>query len=255
MNLFFQIKTRGSCNPVFGCRIHINLCPPGRSYTPLTPKDHTTPRYECRPVKSCRGYSNGPRVPGKYEVFDSNMNPFNVFCDFDPKTKMSWTLIQSYQFQYKSIFNHAYYGDKPMNEDTPRWDKYRLSKFRMQSIQNDSSQFRVTCKYDTDGVVYTDYLRATKKQIDIMRSLTTSCTRVEYINYRGQNCSKCTANIHQPSLVNNILHLHTKSRCEFQPKRSSWDDEISFGWYGDYNTENRCSSSSMATTQTWFGGN
>lgn len=187
-------------------------------------------------------------------MFDDNTNPFDVFCDFDPKTKTSWTLVQSYQFRYKATFNRVYHSDTPINEETPRWDKYRLSKFRMQSIQDDSNKFRITCKYDTDGVVYTDYLRATKKQIDIMRSLTTSCTRVEYIDYRGQNCSNCTANIHNPSYFN-ILHLHTKSICEFQPKRSSGYDEISFGWYGSYSIENRCSSSSTATTQTWLGGN
>jgi hypothetical protein len=34
-------------------------------------------------VKSCRGYVNGKRVPGLYMVFDDNMNPFHVFCDFE----------------------------------------------------------------------------------------------------------------------------------------------------------------------------
>ena len=237
------------------CRIYANLCPPGTNYTPLIPRDLTTPRYVCDPLKSCRGHSEGARVPGKYQVFDDNMDPFEVFCDFDPKTKTSWTLVQSYQFQYKYQFNRRYPRNMPVNEDTPRWDKYRLSKFRMHSIQDDSDQFRVTCKYDTDGVVYTDYLRATKKQIDVMHYYysASSCNQVEYINYRGESCSKCTASIHQTHYK--ILHLHTKSRCEFQPKRSSGHDAISFGWYGDYEEESRCSSSPMATTQTWLGGN
>ena len=178
------------------------------------------------------------------------MDPFEVFCDFDPKTKTSWTLVQSCQFYCKIQFSNPYSINMPVNEDTPRWDEYRLSKFRMNSIQDDSDQFRVTCKYDTDGVVYTDYLRATKKQIDVMYDHSASCTQVEYINYLGESCSKCTAYIHQTNV--RILHLHRNWRCEFQPKRSSGN---TFGWYGDYEEESRCLSSRMATTQTWLGGN
>ena len=193
-------------------------------------------------------------MPGKYWVFDDNMNPFEVFCDFDPTTNATWTLVQSYQFKYKSNFNTAYSSDKPVNEDTPCWDEYRLSKSRMQSIQDDSNKFRVTCKYDTDGVVYTDYLQVTKKQIDLLVFAKGQCRFVEYIDIRGQNCSKCTAYIHQSS---NVLHFHARSSCAFQPKSSPGcknHGDISFGWYGCYNPENRCSSSFTATTQTWLGG-
>jgi hypothetical protein len=63
-------------------------------------------------------------VPGKYWVFDDNMNPFEIFCDFDPTTNATWTLVQSYQFKYKSIFNTAYSTDLPVSEDTPRWEAY-----------------------------------------------------------------------------------------------------------------------------------
>ena len=192
------------------------------------------------------------------------MNPFEIFCDFDPTTNATWTLVQSYQFKYKSIFNTAYSTDLPVSENTPRWEAYRLSKSRMQSIQDVSNKFRVTCKYDTDGVVYTDYLQVTKKQINLLifpKSSKGQCRFVEHIDIRGQDCSKCTAFIHQYS---NLLHFHAVSSnedtdsCAFQPKSSPGCEnygDISFGWYGCYNTENRCSSSVTATTQIWLGGN
>mgnify|MGYP002803582578 CR=1 FL=1 len=101
-------------------------------------------------------------------MLDDSMNPFKVFCDFDSKTNATWTLVQSYQFRYYNKFRTPYFQNSPVNEETPCWDEYRLSKSRMQSIQDDFVKFRITCKYDTDGVVYTDYLQAAKKQIDIL---------------------------------------------------------------------------------------
>ncbi len=200
-------------------------------------------------------------------MLDDNMVPFKVFCDFDPITNTTWTLVQSYQFRYTSTFNTPYFKDRPVNEVTPRWDRYRLSKSKMQSVQDDSNKFRVTCKYDTDGVVYTDYLQVGKKQINIFTEYSSlPCTFVEYINIRGQNCSKCTACIHQTGV--NVLHFHSVSsyysetrKCGFRPESTpecgdgKGYGDISFGWYGCYNPENRCSSSKSATTQTWLGGN
>ena len=155
------------------------------------------------------------------------------------------------------------YQNSPVNEDTPRWDKYRLSKSIMQSIQDDSNQFRITCRYETDGVVYIDYLRATRERFDIMKSYPSyalRCKFVEYINIGGQNCSKCTVVIHQGP-----LHVHgvassnpDTTKCEFKAISSPQCErrgETYFGWYDCYGSENRCTSSPTATTQTWLGNN
>ena len=154
-----------------------------------------------------------------------------------------------------------------MNEETPCWDEYHLSKSRMQSIQDDSVKFRITCKYDTDGVVYTDYLQAAKKQIDILTyqieySYQWRCKFVDYINVGEQNCSKCTAAIRQSR--NTVLHFnaigsyYTTRACSFRARsgaRCYNRGDISFGWYYCYNPKNRCASSQLATTQTWLGDN
>ena len=210
------------------------------------------------PIKSCRGYANGDRIPGKFEILDDNMKPFEVFCDFDKNSSMTWTLIQSYQLKYKSEIIQQFY-DKPINEDSPAFDLYRLSTSRMKSIQQDSSKWRITCQYDTDGTVYTDYVRGSNDEINILTDLGEICMRVEYIDIRGQNCENCSAFIAQ----SNYQNLHFDSyysgieNCEFKPKNSlscRKSGEDNFGAYNCRNPAHRCSASSTSTTQTWFGG-
>jgi hypothetical protein len=261
------------CNRVSACQFHDHLCQNDGSYVPLTPTDYTTPRYKCQcltgytgrlcqhAIKSCRAYSNGPRVAGNYQVFDDNMKPCEVFCDFDLKFSKVWTLVSSYQLQNKANFNEAYFKDWPVNENTPRWDEYRLSKPRMQSVQNDSSKFRVTCKYDTDGLNYTDYLEAKNEHIDVLNivdqqtSSTVACSLVDYVNIRGDNCGFCTMILYQ-----NVYTFHADSSrtdgCDFQStgaEKCGGIGEDNFGLYNCVNPAYRCSSSADATTQLWFG--
>ena len=210
-------------------------------------------------VKSCRGYINGSRVPGKYKVFDGNMNLFEVFCDFDTNSTMAWTLIQSYQLQNNDQFKgHSFRLDHPVQENTPVWDSYRLSKSRMQSIQEDSSKWRMTCRYDTDGVSYTDYVRGSNDKVDILKYDKLSCQKMEFINIRGYRCTSCTATAAQDN--NNMLHFDSEKsyrHCSFKPLASSSCNsgygEDNFGYYNCKNPAHRCTSSPTSTTQTWFG--
>ncbi|XP_028416284.1 uncharacterized protein LOC114540214 [Dendronephthya gigantea] len=195
------------CNTRPFCRLQDGVCHNNAKYVIITPSDYTTRRFKCicppgytgdlcqyGPRRSCRGYVDGNRVSGTYQVHDSNMNPFDVFCHFDQNSTMTWTLVQSYQFQNTSFRTLSFLLDSPVNENKPRWDAYRLSKSRMQSIQDDSSQFRMTCKYDTDGMVYRDFVQATKSQVDIMIAPQKSyaCAVVDAINVRGHSCSNCS---------------------------------------------------------------
>ena len=187
------------------------------------------------------------------------MELFDVFCDFDLNSTNAWTLIQSYELQNKNTFAQMFPIDFAVNSTSPRWDAYRLSKSRMQSIQEDSSKFRVTCNYDTDGVVYRDYLQVATDQVDILTHASGgSCILVEQIDIRGESCKNCTALIFQ----NSHLPLHSDSynlaswNCEFQPTgglscRGSGEDN--FGFYDCANLAHRCSSAQSSTTQTWFG--
>ena len=59
----------------------------------------------------------------------------------------------------------------------------------MKSIQEDSNKFRVTCNYNTEGVVYRDYLQVATHQLNILTATNLdSCILVERINIRGQGC-------------------------------------------------------------------
>ena len=268
----FGLTNSASCTRIPECRK--NPCQNSASYVSLTPTDYTTPRYKCLcspgyagnlcqyMVRSCRGYMNGNRVRGKYKVFDDNMNLFEVFCDFELNTTMTWTLVQSYEQRVRDTFKFkSYIVDFPIHQDSPRWDSYRLSKSRMQSIQDNSSKLRVTCKYDTDGLVYRDYLQVTKKEIDILTfKNNTQCPLVELIDVRGQSCSNCTASLSQWNYILHSDSFYAANRsCQFRPtgvKRCTGTyTEDNFGYYGCINTAHRCSSSETATTQTWLGSN
>ena len=212
-----------------------------------------------KPIRSCRGYGNGSRVAGNYIVLDVNNTSFEVFCDFDKNSSMTWTLIQSYSIKNNDYFTQrSLYISYPQNENDPSWSRYRLSKSRMESIQQDSTKWRVTCRYETDGVLYTDYLRVSKAELDILTNIGAQCVNVEYINVRGQNCTGCTAYIRQSPTQ--ILHFKSEasSQCNFMPfgEQVCKKDYIIgyyFGFYNCKNSEHRCSSSNETTTQNWLG--
>ena len=215
-----------------------------------------------QPIKSCRGYSNGSRVPGNYTVINSDLGPFQVFCDFDSDSPMTWTLILSYKLENREDFRTPLFTDSPINQNEPSWSRYRLSKSEMESIQEDSTQWRITCRYETDGVVYTDYVRALNNEANILHTydISTSCVKVEYINVRDQSCTQCTVMFWQ---TNNYGIFHFDSyyenfySCSFKTSgylECNRDGEDNFGWYYCNNYRHRCSSSDEATTQTWFGG-
>ena len=133
----------------------------------------------------------------------------------------------------------------------------------MQSIQEDSIKFRFTCNYDTDGVVYRDYLQAATDQLDILRSAngSGSCILVEQINIRGQSCENCTALISQDGPEKFGLHSDSYYSfyfgCEFRPNGSLPCGDLgedNFGLYSCVNKAHRCSSSQSSSTQTWCGG-
>ena len=139
-----------------------------------------------QPIRSCKSYGKRSRVPGKYTVLDVNDKPFKVFCDFDNTSSMTWTLIQSYQLKNNNNMKWLPLSkDFPRNENSPSWSYYRLSQSRMKSIQADSTKWRLTCRYDTDGVVYTDYVRGLNVETDIISQNNSACVKTEYINVRG----------------------------------------------------------------------
>ena len=224
-----------------------------------------------QPIKSCHGYiggtadhANGNNAPasGKYTIIDDMDKPFQVFCDFNrwtfDGTIMSWTLIQSYQLRNKDDFQRKSFDiDHPKNEETPQWESYRLSISKMKSIQKDSSQWRMTCRYETDGLNYTDYMEGLKTKVDILSFREKGCKEVEFINVRGYNCAHCEAMLKQTrGLAFHHDSLHSFENCTFKPQNSKKcfrNREDNFGLYRCVNPIHRCSMDEESTSQTWLG--
>ena len=216
-----------------------------------------------QPIRSCRGFGKRSRVAGNYTVLDVKNNTFEVFCDFDRNSYMTWTLIQSYSIKNNEVFyRKSLYSS--YSQTDPSWSRYRLSKSRMESIQQDSTKWRVTCRYETDGVLYTDYLRVSNEELNILTFENSGkCVRVEYIDVRSQHCNNCTVYMRQQS--NYLVHFFLKEgegdECEFKPFLEPswvWEDGsykrgYYFGHYFKVDSRHRCSSSADATTQTWLG--
>ena len=144
--------------------------------------DHTKPRFRCvcavgytgelcqQPIRSCRAYAKGNRVPGVYMVRGMNDRLYEVFCDFDTDTMMAWTLVQSYTLKNNVYFyTRSLLTDVAVNQEIPTdFSMYRLSRTRMLLIHEDSTKWRMTCDYETNGVKYDDYVRGSKESFDIL---------------------------------------------------------------------------------------
>ena len=123
------------------------------------------------PPRSCKDVMIVKQVKttGIYNITDQQNISFPVYCDFGSKSGFAWTLIQSHSLLNNDAFNTKalYLHDMPVNQDAPEWNNYRLSMFRMKSIQDVSTHWRATCNFPTDGVDYHDYWRVSLKNVDL----------------------------------------------------------------------------------------
>ena len=269
-----------SCLQETNCCLTSRPCLNGGACQPTFPSEILhTPRFKCacppgyrgdrceKPMKSCRGYLHRMRsdtLSGNYTIIDENNKSFLVFCDFtwnnSDSTRVAWTLIQSYELRNKENVSKPFFQDTPQNSETPNWHSYRLSRTRMHSIQKDSTKWRMTCQYGTEGLNRTDYVEGLKRNVDILVFNGSECKRVEFINVRGYGCEACEALIRQKDTK--AFHhdsLRSYERCMFKPNESitcknSSRSEDNFGWYKCANERHRCSRDTGSTSQTWLGG-
>ena len=144
-----------------------------------------------------------------------------------------------------------------MNQNSFTWNKFRLSLPIMNSTLSRSTHFRVTCNFNTDGLVTKDYLRAKTTDLNILLLNRQPCVKMEYINIRGYDCYNCTALMTQTI----DWHLHASSlyvgACQFTSARNDSVElpsgEDNFGFYQTINPLHRCTSGNNGTTQWWFG--
>ncbi|KAL9951374.1 hypothetical protein ACROYT_G044027 [Oculina patagonica] len=225
------------------------------------PDDYTGQRCErIKHPRSCTDLvTNGVKISGMYNVYDSQNNPFQVFCDFDSEVDFVWTLVQSFSLGNNNQFTEKRFGvDFPVNEDDGaiNWEIYRLSLSRMQSIAGVSTHLRATCNFPEDGLVYTDYARAQLEGHDLFGVWTTAeCRMYELVNIRGIECRNCTAGTHQKT--DRMWHISSYRSasvgCEFDGTIGCVTGEQNFGRYMATNPAFRCTSNPDSTTQHWIG--
>ena len=199
-----------------------------------------------------------PKRSTVYTLYDpANKAFYQTFCDFT-SYGFVWTLLDSF-----SLANKNHYKDQPLFEHHPvnqnsfKWNKFRLSLSIMNSTLSHSTHFRATCKFDTDGLVTRDYLRGKTTDFNILLLKGEACLKMEYINIRGHDCYNCTVKMTQRTTWHIHCDSHYLDRCQFTSAISGSvrgrGGEDNFGFYDTINSLHRCSSTNDATTQWWFG--
>ena len=198
-----------------------------------------------------------PKNSTVYTLYDPASKSFyQTFCDHTSENGFVWTLLESFSLANNDFKNRPFLKDYPVNQNSFKWNKFRLALPIMNSTLSHSTHLRATCNFSTDGLVTTDYLRAKTAYLNILQLNGESCVKMEYINIRGYDCYNCTALMGQRSR----RHLHTDSSdeyCQFKNASNgsvkSGRGEDNFGYYHTINSLHRCTSGDNATTQWWFG--
>ena len=208
---------------------------------------------------------NGALQSGVYEINDHDDVRYQVYCDLSSELGMAWTLVISQAFSNRNLeyFKNPLSMNYPINHKSPRWDAYRLSLLQMNKLKFGSSHWRITCNFNTDGLIYRDYVRARFDDFDAINFESHGkgqCRKVEYMNVRGHNCTGCTSYWWQtkdPVKRNFLHHDSSYNKCEFGETTGAVSSEDNFGWYDSKykaNKKFRCTSALIATTNHWFGG-
>lgn len=235
---------REMCLPKF--KRFMCVCPPGN-----TNGCEQLPR-SCFDIARILGFSP---ADGLYHVYDSEDNLYQVYCDFSSEPRYAFTLIESFSFAHRNIFNTlGFYADSPLGQDSFNWVKYRLPKKRMQVIANHSTHLRSTCNRPV-AFSFTDYLRVKLQELNLFQIFSAKCPRYERMSFAGHECFNCTVGTWQ--VANEHFHISnyysvSLAGCEFG--YTGFNQQL-FGFYpvsanpGSFS----CCNSDESTTQFWIG--
>ena len=157
---------------------------------------------------------------------------FQTFCDLTSENGFVWTLLESFSLANKKDFkSRSFLQDYPLNENSFKWNKFRLSRPKMNSTLSHSSHFRATCNFNTDGLVTTDYLGAKTTDLNILLLNKDSCVKMEYINIRGYDCDNCTAKM--TKIIHWHLHFNSEKLVSYQVEKITLGTTIQPPLYTD----------------------
>ena len=200
----------------------------------------------------------GAKTNGFYSVAGENGETLSVYCDFESEPGSAWTLVISWSLENKNLpafQSQPLTENVPVNEKTPNWVAYRLSKANMAILKSKSTHWRATCSFNTVKVDYRDYVRGSFKDLDITTYLGDGvCKKIEYINIRGNVGYQTTVDFWQKKNLYIITIDSSIKGCQFDARPGVVPSEDNFGYYHTINRKFRCSQYSDSTTQYWFGG-
>ena len=209
--------------------------------------------------QSCLDYlKKGYKSDGFYKIRDFNANRIiTVYCDLTSEPGSAWTLVMSFALKNRQVEQFKKKGlqqDAPVNENSPNWEIYRMSKSQMSYLKSQSTHWRATCSYPKNKVDYRDYVRAKFSDFDVMTFTDRGiCKKVEFINIRGHQCAQCTSKWWQQNTY--MAHIDSSSSgCKLDARTGSVSGEDNFGSYWPFNKKFRCTASRLSTTNWWFGG-
>ena len=227
-----------------------------------------------QPIKSCTDvYNYLSQMSGAYTVLDSNLMPYEVYCDFDLSIGIIWTLVQSHSFanattglKYIASFS-ALFKNHPLSEDRIEWRGYRLANERMKTILENVEFILFTCNYDKSLYLYaTDFAQVNLQNfdgdlLDDTQSTQSSVVMIERGSIGGQYFQNCKTWMKQNKLEPLHIEMYKDySGCSgFSPLQNSTLCN-SYNYFGNYllgflclDSSHRCLESSGSTTQIWFG--
>ena len=135
-------------------------------------------------------------VSGFYRIITGEGKTLTVFCDLCSERGSAWALVMSYSRKncaMQEFLIAPLSADIPVNEAVPNWNSYRLPLKDMLKISLESTHWHFTCSYPDFKVDYTDYARAHLVTINPLTYASSGvCTKMEYIDIRGNSCIDCT---------------------------------------------------------------
>ena len=136
-------------------------------------------------------------------------------------------------------------------DDQPNWLAYLIRSAYLAWLGAQSTHWRATCRYDTDGVVYTDYIRTSLTDCNILTLQTVpgTCFQFEFVNIRGNECFNCTLSLWNEKGIYPLHRDNTLNVCDFSGEAGAKLSEDNFGFYDVVNPSHRCSSNASSTTQ------
>ena len=98
------------------------------------------------------------------------------------------------------------------------WKAYLIRPTYLKWLAKQSTHWRATCRYETDGVVYRDYMRTSLANFDIINipvPISGKCYQFKILNIQGYECVLCTAPLWNKEHIHSLHTDSYKKFCEF----------------------------------------